>query len=213
MTQYLVEVRQEAKRGCGYRRAGVDGVGIYLVGDAWAEACERLPYPLEVCPSCNGGIKFSRGFTWIRPKALLKGEPLCITERPCLGHNRGHNHLACIVCNPLEEPAGLMWVGEKYYTPASFTAEAMKMGLSKRVSAIPRGFEIGEHWIYLSHVRAKEGKAGIFYVFRPSVVELVINNDDTIPDKAKALKDRLGDKVKIIVVKPVAETQEVAHAV
>lgn len=214
-----IEILHESKRGCGYRKPGKTGVGIYIRGLGWGETCERLPYPMEVCPTCNGGIKFSRGFTWIRPKALLEGPPPCL-ERP----GQGNNHLACIVCNPLDDPAGLMWVGEKYYSPASFTAEAIEMGISKRVSAIPRGFEVGKHWIYLAHVRAvkdtrliceggpHQDKAGIFYVFRPSHVELVIADHEVVPDEAKRLYDRLGeDKCRVVVVRPAEETQEVCH--
>lgn len=221
-----VEIRHEARRGCGYRKPGKTGVGIYLRGMGWGEICERLPYPLEVCPTCNGGIKFSRGFTWIRPKPLLHTPPLC-NQRDIERPGQGHNHLACIVCNPLDDPAGLMWVGEKFYSPASFTAEAMEIGISKRVSAIPRGFEVGKHWIYLAHVRAVPGDLlrqnkdlsgnsfgpGIFYVFRPTHVELVIADPEAVPDEAERLYDRLGeDKCRIVVVRPAEEAQEVCHA-
>ena len=211
-----IEVVYERRRGCGYRKPGKNGVGIYLRGIGWGETCERLPYPLEVCPACGGGIKFSRGFTWIRPTTLLHELPLC--REVDAGHNTYlppfpgcpdcHNHQACIVCNPLGDPAGLMWVGEKYYTPASFTAEATEMGISKKVSAIPRGFEMGKHWIYLAHMRAGY-TAGIFCVFRPSHVELVIADPEVVPDEAKRLYDRLGEDVcKVVVVR---EVQEVCH--
>jgi hypothetical protein len=50
------------------------------------------------------------------------------------------------------ERIGLLWIGERYYpTPADFTAEGSAMGISRRVSAIPRDFKIGETWIAFAH--------------------------------------------------------------
>jgi len=57
-----IEVRYESKRGCGWRKPG----GLYLMADGPAELCGKLPIPLEICPSCGGGIKLSRGWTWVR---------------------------------------------------------------------------------------------------------------------------------------------------
>jgi len=45
-----IETSIESERGCGYRRAGKEGFGIYLIGDTPTEPCERLPFPLVVCP-------------------------------------------------------------------------------------------------------------------------------------------------------------------
>ncbi len=77
-----------------------------------------------------------------------------------------------------------MWVGKKYDTPESFTAEARHKGISKKINAIPKGFEFGKHFIYLVHKEAtiKRGSAtalstdngeyqpGVFLVFRPKWV-------------------------------------------
>ena len=53
----------EAKRGCGYRKEG----GLYLVGGGLSAPCDRMPYPLDRCKTCGGGIKFTRGHTWLQP--------------------------------------------------------------------------------------------------------------------------------------------------
>ena len=51
--------------------------------------------------------------------------------------------------------AGLLWIGEKFYkTPAEFDAEAMQLGVSRRIHAIPRQFKVGETWILLAHPKA-----------------------------------------------------------
>lgn len=207
-----VQVSVEQKRGCGFRKPGADGVGIYLVGGGGGQACERLPWALSVCPCCGGGIRQSRGFTWINPAALLNGEPEC---DPILA---GHSHTRCPVCNPdlFGGKAGLMWVGEKYYpTPESFAIEAEQMGISKKIAAIPNGFELGTHFILLAHSKADSrlvwddsGKPsvqhvpGIFFVFRPVGVDLVIANQNKVPERALNIAERLGDLARIIVVEP-----------
>ena len=35
-------------------------------------ACGLLPIELVRCPCCGGGVKPSRGFTWINPEALTR---------------------------------------------------------------------------------------------------------------------------------------------
>ncbi|MHC4676535.1 MAG: hypothetical protein ACYTBZ_28955 [Planctomycetota bacterium] len=104
-----IEITHEDKRGCGYRKAGPKGYGLYLVGDGIFEPCERLPFPLTVCPCCGHGIEFFRGFKKIDPTKLFApdADPTCALNSP-------HNHHVCPLCNPEEvagEPAGLMWVG------------------------------------------------------------------------------------------------------
>ena len=44
-------VSKEAPRGCGYRRTGPDGVGLYLMGKGIFEACERLAFSAWPLPS------------------------------------------------------------------------------------------------------------------------------------------------------------------
>ncbi len=130
----------EAKRGCGYRKVG----GLYLVGEYRAVACDRLPFPLTVCPTCGHGIKVGRGFTEIVPATLFGN------HENCQDHNR-----PCRVCDPTTEPAYIMLVGEKFYpTPEDFINEGIAQGFSKRIAQIPLKFKIGETVIYLAHHRA-----------------------------------------------------------
>lgn len=82
----------ETKRGCGYRSPGKDGIALYLMGKGNFESCERLPFPLTVCPCCGGGIGFFRGFKWIIPKQLFNP----INEPVCDG-NDDHNHDRCVL--------------------------------------------------------------------------------------------------------------------
>lgn len=147
-----VQVNFEQERGCGYRKPAKDGVGIYLRGGSYFEECERLPYPLDVCPCCGAGIKASRGFTWINPMVIFDPytEPKCaaIWEDGLSGgyDKNHHDHERCWLCNPelLGSKAGLIWIGEKHYpTPADFSREAATMGISRKIAAIPIGFEVG----------------------------------------------------------------------
>lgn len=129
----------EKERGCGFRKVG----GLYLVGDYVPVECDRLPYPLTVCPVCGGGIKVGRGFTKINPLQLL-------------GYHDGCQELraACHMCRPTDDIAYLMNVGARYYTPESFLAEGLEQGISKRIAQIPKGFKVGITVIYLSHPKA-----------------------------------------------------------
>jgi len=212
-----MEAIYEQKRGCGYRKPSTDGVGIYLMGPVFSEVCERLPFPLSICPVCGNGIKFSRGFTWIEPERLFAKElePKCIfpmnlkPDQPVPPYT--HAHHLCPMCSPHligGEKAGMLWVGVKYYTPESFMNEADEMGISKKIRSIPRGFEIGKHWIYLAHKHAIPQEAhqdsptfpGVFTVFKPTHVDLVIEDENSIPEKAVRLAEKLGDKAKIVKV-------------
>lgn len=134
----------EAKRGCGFRKAG----GLYLVSDGLSEPCDRLPIPVVPCPCCGERIQQVRGFQWVTRDYALKG------ARPC-NLNDEHKHSACVVCNPSimsQEKYGLIWVGEAFYpTMDDWATEAGKLGVSKRVSAIPKGVEIGVTWVLVAH--------------------------------------------------------------
>ena len=125
-----VRVSVEGERGCGYRKVG----GIYLMGSGLAEPCERVPWVLEVCPCCGGGIKPSRAPTWINPQELFADdiEPLC---DPTI---RDHRHSMCPMCKARPEKALLIWVGERHYPfPHDFIKEGAEMGFSRRIRAIP----------------------------------------------------------------------------
>lgn len=130
----------EARRGCGFRKHG----GMYLVGEYVFVPCDRLPYPLDVCPTCGAGIKVGRGMTKIIPKTLFGNHGNCTEER--------HN---CVMCHPKDDVAYIMRVGEKFYPePEDFIKEGIAMGFSKRIAQIPKDFEIGKTVIYLAHINA-----------------------------------------------------------
>lgn len=200
----------EAKRGCGYRRTG----GIYMVSSGLGEPCHKLPIPLDVCPCCHGGIKPTRGFTWVGPtlvgpacsdvvaearaetrdeQNLLdreRGESFAVVQRRYIQHC-----LRCPVCSPelLGDRAGLLWIGGSFYqTPAHFTEEARVQGVSRRIPALPRGFEVGRHFVLCAHreaiVRVEDGKkqAGIFHVFRPERIELIVRQSEATEEKIAA---------------------------
>lgn len=157
----------EAKRGCGYRRVG----GLYLVGDALAEPCHRLPLPLHVCPTCSAGIKPSRGWTWVG-RALLCGGPdrsddgltctVKVQTRQVARSLTGWPHCErCVLCSPVlaDGSLGLLWCDEKFYpTPEDFAEEAARLGVSRRVKAVPHGFEAGKTWVLMAHRKGLAGR-------------------------------------------------------
>jgi hypothetical protein len=173
--------RTESKRGCGFRKKG----GKYFVSDGISRPCGKLPIPLTVCPCCNQGIKQSRGFTWITGALLQTSN--CPTAKQLNANNPCHT---CPL-NYIEpnEKFGLMWVGEKYYPSTSdFTKEAAAMGVSKRISQVPKDFIIGETWICLGHPEAVvkasdtgelETQPGIFHAFQPSRIEYIVTGKES----------------------------------
>src|SRR5262249_154168 len=125
---------QEQRRGCGYRKVG----GLYLCGTALGTPCSNLPIPLHIFPTSNLGIKQTRAWQWVAPRPWLIGD--CARTDP-----------ACPVANPerLGDRVGLLWIGARFYpTPASFTVEAIEMGVSRRITAVPRGLELGKTWVF-----------------------------------------------------------------
>jgi hypothetical protein len=83
---------------------------------------------------------------------------------------------------------GLLWVGKQFYkTPQKFVEEALKMGISRRIPAIPKDFVIGETWVWLAYreliwgiVDGKEVvKAGVFCSFLPDQIEYIVKEDDS----------------------------------
>jgi hypothetical protein len=119
----------------------------------------------------------------------------------------------CPLCEHPESMgrAGLLWVGEKFYkTPADFVKEGVNLGFSRRIKAIPQGFKVGETWVLLAHSKSITGsvpeldpntgvetgkritvyKPGIFYVWLPQRVELILNESQRGSDEAKAAEKR-----------------------
>lgn len=194
----------EAKRGCGYRKVG----GIYLVAPALGEGCHRLPFELHICPTCNQGIKQSRGWQWINAQKLFgKCDGGAIVPGSMAGHAAAHC-MRCPACNPeiTGERAGLIWIGEGFYkTAEDFRKEAAALGISRRVKAVPRGFELGKDWVYLAHPKAihseapapedgellkSEWKAGVFSAFRPERIEMLITEKQATKKKLKELDEK-----------------------
>lgn len=217
-----VVILHEKSRGCGFRKPSKDGVGIYLRGGSSFEDCERLPWLLDTCPCCGQGYKFSRSFTWINPMNMFDPyvEPHCSLLMP-KDINPKHSHERCWMCNPelLGSKAGLIWVGEKFYPrPEDFMSEAHAMGISRKIGALPNGFEVGEHAIFLAHLRTFAARqddgsvvysAGVFGAFKPTSVDLVIDNENRVPDRALEIAKRIGkDKVRIVKVIPDRDENE-----
>jgi len=106
----------------------------------------------------------------------------------------------CHMCHPSDEPAFLLGVGEKYYTPESFTFEAQTMGVSKLVTFIPKKLKLGETWVYLLHKkgimagqdenRKPIHKMAVFAAFVPQRVEMPVWKSKLTKRKAKELEKR-----------------------
>jgi len=221
----MVEVitSYESRRGCGYRKPAAGGVGIYLVGPSTGSPCGRMPFKLERCPTCNTGIKPSRGWNWVTPSKLFgpaDEHPLSYALTTCA-------HRDSVICHscPLggaipEGKHGLIWIGEQHYPkPEDFLFEARRMGLSRKVGALPKGFVLGETIVYLAHrkafrespVRMKDNTwnynaerflPGIFATFKPTGVDLVIADENAVPEKAEKLAEKIGDGARIVRVIP-----------
>jgi hypothetical protein len=181
-----IRLSVEGKRGCGYRKPG----GFYLVGEGTTCVCGRLPLPLGVCPCCGGGIKPTRGITWINPRALF--------TRPCAHEGDDCDRRCTLHDNNIPERAALLWIGEAFYpTPVAWIEEGLRMGFSRRIKAPPRGFKVGEDLVLVAH-RKVEGCAGageattgpgIFHAWRPRAIEYVVKGDEG-EEQLQALADR-----------------------
>jgi hypothetical protein len=147
-----IRVSAEGRRGCGYRKKG----GLYLCGGGPSAPCGRIPFPLDRCPTCDHGIKPTRGWTWVDIAGLLRDAPPCKqTEHAVMDGSLDRILAACSSC-PLREGTdvgrvGLLWVQQGYPTTASFLEEARAAGISRRLVAVPKGFKVGESWVMLAH--------------------------------------------------------------
>ncbi len=189
----------EAIRGCGYRKVG----GLYLCGGGHGMDCDRLPYELKVCPTCGAGVKFSRGFTWL-DWAKYAGNHH--SDCDCMNLPGWKSY--CPVCFPSThpQPYGLLWVGESFYTPEAFIKEALEMGVSRRIAAIPKNLKLGETWVLFAHKKAFEGvsvtgkkdtgfveedrRSAVFYAFRPQRLELLLWKSEFTHEKAVELEKK-----------------------
>lgn len=190
----VITMAIEKMRGCGYRKVG----GLYLVGSGHGMSCDRLPYELNVCPVCGEGVKFGRGFQWLDWLKYAGGHVYSHESGECVCPP------ICPICFPEfpPQPFGLLWVGEQYYTPQSFIEEAINMGVSKRIAAIPRKLKLGETWVLFASKSAcgtreeqqednsmkTVGIPGVFYAFRPTHIEKLIWETDAKPELLKSLE-------------------------
>ena len=188
----------EQMRGCGYRKVG----GLYLCGGGQGMDCDRLPYELEICPVCGAGVKFTRGWTWLDWEKYAGGhsggELLAASDCKCA--------VVCPVCSPRiqPQPYGLLWVGEANYTPLSFIQEALTMGVSRRIAAVPKNLKLGETWVLFAHKHVvrkivpdeETGEPvdihvpGVFYAFRPQSLELLVWQSEAKPEYLEDLAKR-----------------------
>jgi hypothetical protein len=205
---YEVETMFEDERECGYRHAGdpndPEAVGIYLVGGEGPKVpCDRLPFVL--INSAGEPQSHFRGIKEINPQLWFANEKQFPGEY-CKGE--------CFHC-----PLGLerlnygllQFAGGDNYTPDSFMEEGKRMGFSRRVSAIPAKFRPGLHWMYIAHATAGKrydldsqtmiDAPAVITAFRPRI-DLVINDPDNIPAKAKFYKDLHGENARIVKVLP-----------
>lgn len=183
----------ETERACGFRKVG----GLYLVGGLVASSCHRLPFSVGACPHCGNGIKYHRGWKWILPASLFGKCPECIKKQ---NSECGYE---CAMCFPPDGKHGLVWIGKKFYTPESYTAESKAMGVSKRISAVPKQFELGKTIVYLAHLRAgreyvrdeevsiteesfqmtEKKVPAVFLVFKPTAIEKIITESMSKDEK------------------------------
>jgi hypothetical protein len=181
----------EAKRGCGFRKVG----GLYLVGSSSGIRCDRLPIALEICRCCGQGIKQTRGFTWVDIAGLVGGDHMVNMTPEELGPvpesgykataRHCHCHEFCPLCHNVASMGrgGLLWIGTQFYpTIEAFEAEAGLLGISRRITTVPRGFEIGKTWLLLAHSRGIIKPSGdltakyvpaIFRVWKPERLERI----------------------------------------
>jgi hypothetical protein len=156
----------EAKRGCGYRKVG----GLYLVGGGLSASCDRMPFPLDRCRTCGGGIKFTRGPQWLQPDFFSVHDELP-ARIPPPGESRKpgqfftcQDESVCPVCRNSDRddfgPHLLLWIGRAHYTPEAYLEEGRKLGVSRRLSAMPKGLILGETWVLLAHLDAVPARIG-----------------------------------------------------
>lgn len=217
----MIRTSIESARGCGYRKPG----GLYLVGPRLTEPCPLLPWALDVCPTCGQGIKPARGWTWVEPPKLFPARRHGTMEhnaRCPLGWQEADGASLTDTSYHRTGPrAGLIWVGEKFYSmPHDFLGEAAQMGVSRRIKAVPRGFELGM-WVYLGHRKAitkawpisaeplsysevvdiltstPEHTPGVITLFKPAAIEYIVKGDES-DEQIEALEERGIECVKVV---------------
>lgn len=179
MSHPAIQTRHDRIRGCGKRKPG----GMYLVAAGLGRPCGKLPIPLECCPTCSGGIKPTRGWTWVNGTAFA-------AQNEC---KSGNECAACPLGGPIGR-CGLLWIGGKFYArPEDWTREANEQGVSRRLAQIPKEFEVGKTWVFVAHRQCivnPDGSytPGVFHAFRPTAIEYVIRGDETDEEIDRLIK-------------------------
>ena len=190
---------QDSVRGCGWRKPG----GLYLVTAAkMLEPCGKLPLSLTVCPCCGAGVKFCWGWTWVDSNKLLG-------DIPCVQHLRHNQAGTGTICNcPMDKGvgrAGLLWIGGSFYpSPSNWLDEVQRLGVSRRIKAVPQGFKLGETWVLVAHLHVPLMDDGgqpitgpaIFEAFMPEAIQYVTKGDET-QEQLEALAKRGITPVKV----------------
>ena len=177
----------ERERGCGQRIIG----GYYLVSDEGTTLkCDLLPVKIESCSCCGYWFQYGRSITVYHAGFLAK-------------HFRTHvckDKFPCPLCSYAKtiyfgeeqqerEPVFFMYVSDRTYTKEAFRKEARYMGVSKRIAphTIPKKFKLGENWIFLI---TNKDEPEIFYAFKPSRIEVVLDKQTTKPEKILELEEK-----------------------
>jgi hypothetical protein len=203
-----IETVIDEVRGCGWRKPG----GLYLIASGAGRSCGKLPFDLTICPTCGGGIHRARGWTWIDTNELFRGVECKLSgETLAFSETRTFSLPGDCGSCPLHEGvgrAGLLWIGSGFYKDAlAFDKEAARLGISRRIPAIPRGFVVGETWVALAHAKGDiafgkgvdkktpmgkdyfdPGVPAIFKLFKPERVEYITRGDETDAELAALVK-------------------------
>jgi hypothetical protein len=133
------------------------------------------------------------GWTWVTLDLLFKGSKCKTDPAYCE---------ACLLGKP-EGKAGLLWIGGCYYQdPSAWTDEASRLGVSRRISRLPRGFKLGETVVLVAHRKGYKYHSGqtgpgVFSAFRPTAIEYVVTDKET-QDQLSALERRGVTPVKVV---------------
>lgn len=191
MSEIEILVRYDHKRGCGWRQPG----GKYLIGGKLCAPCGKLPHELTRCPVCNAGIKPMRGWQWVGARAIFDQHYCTLEEGDCD---------SC----PLYDPparAGLIWIGDTFYTPEEFVAESARLGISRRIAYVPKDFEVGKTLVLLASRKVLfvsmfdkpaagcmgdlvTYKPAIFAAFVPTALEYVVRGSESEEELQRLVK-------------------------
>lgn len=186
--------------------------------------CDRLPVPIVPCACCGFEPEQLRSHAWVPGHYLgdhVRLATISYLTRAVRVTLRRKHAVACRdrsneyhgelgeefagrdpICRADDEPRLLMWVGRRFYSPATFSAESRELGISKRISEIPKGLVLGKTWVLLAHPDAcyeptswsfnwlyGDGEVvpapGIFEAFVPRRVELILHERDATAERVE----------------------------